>query len=238
MLKGYIISLINNHDATVATRLLIESIEKTQSQVDPVILPATTPDTIEEHLEQLGMKDIKYTYPMNASQDGVDINTGLRLTHYETKNIKARIACMVSHMRCWQTAIDTDETIVVLEHDALFKRKFDFSSLTKYFKGGIMGLNSPIGATRRAYVFDELARKIHGVQSVPYIDEKDVPQGLAGNSAYVITPKGAKRLLDKVREIGMWPNDALMNRQFFPWMQIVYPYYTEVQKGLKSTTTQ
>ena len=138
------------------------------------------------------MKDIKYTYPVDASQDGVDINTGLRLTHYETKNIKSRIACMVSHMRCWQTAIDTDETIVVLEHDALFKRKFDFSSLTKYFKGGIMGLNSPIGATRRAYVFDELARKIHGVQSVPYIDEKDVPQGLAGNSAYVITPKGAK----------------------------------------------
>ena len=203
MLKGYIISLINNHDATIATRLLIESIEKTQSQVDPVILPATTPDTIEEHLEQLGMKDIKYTYPVDASQDGVDINTGLRLTHYETKNIKSRIACMVSHMRCWQTAIDTDETIVVLEHDALFKRKFDFSSLTKYFKGGIMGLNSPIGATRRAYVFDELARKIHGVQSVPYIDERDVPQGLAGNSAYVITPKGAKKLLDKVREIGM-----------------------------------
>ena len=203
MLKGYIISLINNHDATVATRLLIESIEKTQSQVDPVILPATTPDTIEEHLEQLGMKDIKYTYPVDASQDGVDINTGLRLTHYETKNIKSRIACMVSHMRCWQTAIDNDETIVVLEHDALFKRKFDFSSLTKYFKGGIMGLNSPIGATRRAYVFDELARKIHGVQSVPYIDERDVPQGLAGNSAYVITPKGAKKLLDKVREIGM-----------------------------------
>lgn len=204
MLKGYIISLINNHDATVATRLLIESIEKTQSQVDPVILPATTPDTIEEHLEQLGMQGVKYTYPVDASQDGVDINTGLRLTHYETKNIKSRIACMVSHMRCWQTAIDNDETIVVLEHDALFKRKFDFSSLTKYFKGGIMGLNSPIGATRRAYVFDELARKIHGVQSVPYIDEKDVPQGLAGNSAYVITPKGAKKLLDKVREIGMW----------------------------------
>ena len=109
MLKGYIISLINNHDATVATRLLIESIEKTQSQVDPVILPATTPDTIEEHLEQLGMKDVRYTYPMDASQDGVDINTGLRLTHYETKNIKSRIACMVSHMRCWQTAIDNDE---------------------------------------------------------------------------------------------------------------------------------
>ena len=85
---------------------------------------------------------------------------------------------------------------------------------------------------------DVSCRKIHGVQSVPYIDDKDVPQGLAGNSAYVITPKGARKLLDKVDEIGMWPNDALMNRQFFPWMQVVYPYYTEVQKGLKSTTTQ
>ena len=53
MLKGYIISLINNHDATIATRLLIDSIKQTQSQIDPVILPATTPDTIEEHFDEL-----------------------------------------------------------------------------------------------------------------------------------------------------------------------------------------
>ena len=69
------------------------------------------------------------------------------------------------------------------------------------------------------------------------VDDVEVPQGLAGNSAYLITPKGAKKLLDKVREVGLWPNDAVMCKQFFPWMQVVYPYYTTIQRGLKSTTS-
>ena len=77
-----------------------------------------------------------------------------------------------------------------------------------------------------------------GLQSVPYVDDWDVPQGLAGNSAYMISPKAAKKLLNKVKEIGMWPNDALMCKQMFPWLEVVYPYYTTIQKGLTSTTTQ
>lgn len=238
LMKAFIISLVNNHDATVATRLLIESIEKTESQLEPIILPATIPDTVEKDLTAIGYEKVKWTYPVRPEQDGLDIKTGLKLTHYPTVSISNRIACMVSHMRCWQKAIDLDETIVVLEHDAVFNRQFKFSDLTKDFKGGIVGLNDPRGATRRASVFHEKASSRMGLQPVPEVDTWDVPQGLAGNSAYVISPKGAKKLLDKVKEVGMWPNDAIMCKQFFPWLQVVYPYYTTIQKGLKSTTTQ
>ncbi len=87
-------------------------------------------------------------------------------------------------------------------------------------------------------MFHEKVSSYVGVQPVPTIDDMDVPQGLAGNSAYMISPKGAKKLLDKVREVGMWPNDALMNKQFFPWLEVVYPYYTTIQRGLRSTTTK
>ena len=51
-------------------------------------------------------------------------------------------------------------------------------------------------------------------------------------------PEAARQLLNKTVEIGMWPNDALMCKQFFPWLQIVTPYYTTIQKGLTSTTTE
>jgi len=141
-------------------------------------------------------------------------------------------------MRAWQKAIDLDETIVVLEHDAFFTRQFWPEVLTSDWKGGIIGLNDPRGATRRSGVFHEKVSSYVGVQPVPTIDDMDVPQGLAGNSAYMISPKGAKKLLDKVREVGMWPNDALMNKQFFPWLEVVYPYYTTIQRGLRSTTTK
>lgn len=230
--------MINNHESTVATRHVIESIKKTGTKLEPIILPATTPKTIGEGIDQLDMNGIAWTYPLDEHQDGLDMKTGLRLTHYKTANHQNRVACMISHMRCWQKAIDLDETIVVLEHDALFVDSFLPEDLTSEWKGGIIGLNDPRGATRKSLEFHNKVSSYVGVQPVPTIDERNVPQGLAGNSAYMISPKGAKKLIDKVKEVGMWPNDALMNKQFFPWLEVVYPYYTTIQRGLKSTTTQ
>ena len=64
-----------------------------------------------------------------------------------------------------------------------------------------------------------------------------MPQGLAGNSAYIIKPAFAKKLIDKLKEKGGWPNDSLMCKQFFPdQLKVVYPYFTKVQ-GIQSTTT-
>ena len=47
----------------------------------------------------------------------------------------------------------------------------------------------------------------------------------------------AKELLETVAKLGIWPNDAIMCTQLFPWLRISYPYYTELQ-GVVSTTTQ
>lgn len=83
---------------------------------------------------------------------------------------------------------------------------------------------------------EELADYIH--YPCPYIDDPSIPQGLPGNSAYLITPMAAKKLVDKIHnETGLWPNDAVMCNQFFPDMlYCAYPYYTKVQ-GNKSTTS-
>lgn len=237
-MKAFIISLVNNHEATVATRMVIESIKKTKSELEPVILPATIPSTIDEDLKRLEMFGTRWTYPIKPEQDGLDLKTGLFLRHYETKNHANRVACMISHMRCWKMCIECNDEIVVLEHDALFTRKFVPKNLTEEWKGGIIGLNDPRGATRKSQVFHGKVSSSEGLQSVPTIDNWDVPQGLAGNSAYMISPNAARKLIDKVKEIGMWPNDALMCKQFFPWLQVVYPYYTTIQSGLRSTTTQ
>ena len=241
MIKANIITLVNNHQSTVATRTLIESIKKTKSEIDPLIFPATTPLSIPDDLKKSSFIDADachWSYPNDPSQDGLDMKTGLRLTHYPTRDPARRVACMISHMRCWQDCIDRQEDMIIFEHDALVTKQIKIKELTKDFHGGIIGLNNPIGATRRAQMFDEIAKQRDGLQPVPTIDDLDVPQGLAGNSAYYIQPAAAKKLLRKVEEIGMWPNDALMNKQFFPWLKIVYPYYTTIQKGLKSTTTQ
>ena len=237
MIKGYIITLDNNQPSVEACHKCIGSIRNTKSEIDPSVFVATVPRQIKRHLEEIDMGDIVWTYPLTKEEDGLDIKTGLYLRHYPTKKISNRTACMVSHMRLWHKCATGKKPIVILEHDAIFTRKFVFEPLEKEFKGGILGLNDPRGATRRSDVFHNIASSKMGLQPVPTVDDAEVPQGLAGNSAYLITPKGAKKLLDKVREVGMWPNDAIMCKQFFPWMQVVYPYYTTIQRGLKSTTT-
>ena len=237
MLKGYIITLDNNQESVEATHKCIGSIRNTKSEIDPSVFVATVPRQIKRHLEEIDMGGVVWTYPLTKEEDGLDIKTGLYLRHYPTKKISNRTACMVSHMRLWHKCATGKKPIIILEHDAIFTRKFVFEPLEKEFKGGILGLNDPRGATRRSDVFHNVASSKMGLQPVPSVDDVEVPQGLAGNSAYLITPKGAKKLLDKVREVGLWPNDAVMCKQFFPWMQVVYPYYTTIQRGLKSTTT-
>jgi GR25 family glycosyltransferase involved in LPS biosynthesis len=105
--------------------------------------------------------------------------------------------------------------------------------------GGIVGLNDPVGATRKWKVFFHKTAAFLGLQPTPYVDDPGdpaYPAGLAGNSAYIIKPWAAKKLLKKVEEVGLWPNDALMCRQFFPWIQVFFPFFTRVQQ-ITSTTT-
>ena len=61
-------------------------------------------------------------------------------------------------------------------------------------------------------------------------------KGLAGGSAYWLEPRVAKEFLEKIKEVGMWPNDAFICKENFMHLRIVYPYYTKVQ-GVASTTT-
>ena len=71
---------------------------------------------------------------------------------------------------------------------------------------------------------------------MPWIDDRSVPQGLPGNSAYIIKPNAAKKLVNLVNEYGLWPNDAIMCKQLIFEMGCTKKHFTQVQ-GTRSTTT-
>ena len=204
-------------------------------------------------------KAVRYTWPTHPSQDGLDLATGLYKRAYAAKDWQKVAACSISHMRLWQHCIDIDEPILILEHDAYFPEESAKWFTYKYialagqekavdggmqWTGGICGINHPAGATRKAQVFiqkvKEQVKNKTGLALAPYVDEPGdlpLPNGLAGNSAYIIKPWAAKKLLEKTAEIGIWPNDALMCRQFFPWLQVHYPFVTSIQNTPSTTTS-
>ena len=180
-------------------------------------------------------KKINWTYPWEGKQ--TCLKSGLTKSAYQTKNRNKRVACFMSHYHLWYKSATLNINVLVLEHDAQFIKKLDLSILEKGYD--IIGINNPIGATRKAKLYDEIIKKNkpNCVVPVPRIDDWDVPQGLAGNSAYIIKPAGAKALIDKVDELGAWPNDALMCYQNIKRLGVSTTYYTKVQ-GLPSLTTQ
>jgi len=127
--------------------------------------------------------------------------------------------------------------IMVFEHDSRIIRKLPADSTFQKSKFDIIGINDPSMATRKSKVYhDMILKNTEFFQPVPRIDEFNIPQGLAGNSAYVIKPAGAIKMIDLAQEHGMWPNDALMCYQLIETLGVTRNFYTRVQ-GLRSTTT-
>ena len=167
----------------------------------------------------------------------IDINSGLKLHPYLTAEPKKRIACFLSHYFLWNKCVNLNKPMFIFEHDAIFIKKtlpLDNFLKSKYH---IIGINHPFQATRRASVFDQMIQSnTEEFQRPPQIDDLTVPQGIAGNSAYFIKPKGAKKMLELTDQHGCWPNDALMCRQLIPLLGVSKTYYTKTQR-LGSTTT-
>ena len=178
---------------------------------------------------------LQWNYPWEGQE--TDLKTGLIKSAYRTADKRRRISCFMSHWYLWQRCIKLDETICILEHDARFIKKLPSDRTFKNSKYDIIGINDPSMATRKSKVYhDKILEGTQFFQPVPTIDEFNVPQGLAGNSAYVIKPVGAKIMIQLSQEHGMWPNDALMCKQLIPTIGVTRNFYTSVQ-GLRSTTT-
>lgn len=204
---------------------------------------AITPANVQNEIVKL---KIQWNYPWEGVQ--LDLATGLKKSAYPTKNRLARVACAVSHYKLWKACAALNKPILIMEHDAYFTQRLKgYYSILDDTRFDIIGINTPIGNTRRAQVFHqkvlEAQDPMHSdnhtdIILVPAIDNFDVPQGLAGNSAYIIKPNGARNLIVAVQRYGLWPNDAIMCKQLIPRMGVTKMYFTDCNHNLKSTTTQ
>ena len=192
---------------------------------------AVTPPIVDKTMKDL---DVQWNYPWTGAV--TDFATGLVKTAYKTAIPKARIACALSHYSLWNFCITLDEPILILEHDAVWITKFTLNIDRHNYD--IIGINNPLGATRKAQEFYRtIIENPNPVQLTPKIDSDTIPQGLAGNSAYIIKPSGAEHMVKLVKEYGLWPNDAIMCRQLVPRLGVTRKFYTHVGT-MRSTTTQ
>ena len=231
-MKAYVITIEGNEISETASQHCIESSWRVKNEFPIERFDAIVPGEVKALMRH--QYKIEWNYPWEG--EVLDFATGLVKKAYPTRNKDARIACALSHLALWEQCFDEREPILVLEHDAIFTKKLSYESLLK-FRYGIIGINEPFGATRMATVFHRMVQESKtDVANVPRIDNIKVPQGLAGNSAYVIKPWAAEEMLELVNDFGLWPNDALMCYQLFPLLGVSKTYYTKVQRTASTTT--
>ena len=231
MLDAFVITIPNHEVSQNAANVCIQSSKDVGNEFEVEKFDAIVPDQVDDLMKEY---NIKWNYTWEGTV--IDFATGLKKSAYRTATRGRRVACSLSHYTLWRRAKSSVRPTLVLEHDSKFIAKFNPNIIEKT-KLLIFGINNPLYATRRALQYKEAVQKSDRLFTlVPWIDDMSVPQGLAGNSAYIITPEGASKMIDLVDQYGLWPNDALMCRQLMPKLGVTTKFYTTVQ-GTPSTTS-
>lgn len=229
-MKAYVIVIDNHGISEFGYERLIESSFRVGNAFEIERFSAITPHDLP--------KAINWNYPVEGYI--YDLETGLKKSAYQGA-LTTRQACAMSHLTLWRRCAEGDQPFMILEHDAAFAQCAN-ELVDANLRYPIVGINNPLKATRRAQVFyDEVIKLVPSGKKVieaPWVDsDRLIPQGLAGNSAYIITPQGAETLVRLVGRYGLWPNDAIMCKQLLPnQLGVTTKFYTVVQ-NLQSTTT-
>jgi len=231
-MKSFVIVVEGNNISESGYRELKESYDKYGYEDELEVQYAIPPEKSENYA---GGNGLVWNYPWEG--EVTDLKTGLIKSAYTTADKRKRISCFLSHWYLWHKCKKLDEMIMIFEHDSRIIKKLPADSTFQKSKFDIIGINDPSMATRKSKLYhDIILKNSEFFQPVPRIDEFNVPQGLAGNSAYVIKPAGATKMIDLAQQHGMWPNDALMCYQLIENIGVTRNFYTRVQ-GLRSTTT-
>jgi GR25 family glycosyltransferase involved in LPS biosynthesis len=220
--KAFVISLLENQYSQACTARCIES----AAGINVQIFPAVSRDNAIETMRAYGLR---WTWAKDNTSEDVCRFTRLKQRPYG--DLLAKIGCSMSHYLLWERCVQVGEPFMILEHDAVFERPYE-----PFEFRGICQINDPAGATPRGLWWHTRMRdRGPGVFDKTHIFPDDVPDGLAGNSAYVIRPRAAGDLCAMARKIGLWPNDALMCRQLFD-LQELYPFVTHVEQTVSTTS--
>jgi len=229
-MKAFVITLFNDKYSVQSAENTLKTARQMNDDLHIEMVRAVTPDKI---------KDNTYSYPKEGETSTYE---GMTLVGYKAKDVGKKVACSLSHMHLWNKCVEMNEPIMILEHDAVFTRKFRLGKLMNEIQDGdIVMINDPRGATRRGQLYHEnIIRWDKGLNTIDGVNTADenVPDGLAGNSAYIITPSAAKKAIELQSTIGIWPNDALLCKQLFPKkLKSYYPYITRVEQTRSTTTS-
>ena len=130
------------------------------------------------------------------------------------------LSAFLSHHSLWQECADTNETFLILEHDAFVVDKIP---TFKQFKH-VMNIGKPS----------------YGKQQTPMrlgVNRLTSKAYFPGAHAYMLTPHGARMLIEKAKTHAA-PTDVFLNLQNFPTLEEYYPWPVEARDSFTTIQKQ
>ena len=201
MMYSYIITMMNNKKSVKAAKRCAKTAR--EFGYYPSFFKAITPEDNPIEIFE------KENLPVKA------FDTDTRYSRLEPA-----MCCFLSHRELWKISIEKNQTILVLEHDAVFKNK--------------------VPGEVSFYDFVNLGKPSYGKYRLPQnegmYDLFSKPGGyLPGTHAYILTPRAAGELLN-YSKIKPAPADLFLNKNTFPWIKEYYPWPIEADDSF--TTVQ
>jgi GR25 family glycosyltransferase involved in LPS biosynthesis len=191
-MKTFIITMVNNQRSVDAANQCLESCKK--FGYDAEIFEAITPDDGPYGiLEKEGLPKENILLEKSCSK------------------LRPALCCFLSHYFLWKRAIELNETILCLEHDAIMVNKL----APRLKHSGVCNLGKP------SYGYFIKAKKA----GTYYLFSKP-NNHFPGTHAVLVSPEGAKKLI-KQAKVRVGALDLFLNKTDFPWLSEYYPWPVE-----------
>lgn len=138
------------------------------------------------------------------------------ITRFGAGHIDSELGAFISHFRLWELCKLKNENIIIFEHDAYLSGHVNIDELKK-FDGDILNLGKPNWGNRiwegKNIIKREVCKKNHNIHKPEYGECQCNSQWLFGAHSYVITPKGASKLLSSIKKFGILPADLCIRQE-------------------------
>lgn len=157
----------------------------------------------QKQLDELGINYQRWQ--ANSVENLTDNEYEKWANDWQRKLRRTEVACFLSHYRAWQYIVDNKKPFLILEDDAL---------LSQHLPRTLLGISANKHIKYDHITFETRGRKKlirkQGVDINNDVALHDLFLDKTGAAAYLLTPKGAKILIEQVHQYGAGLADALL----------------------------
>ena len=147
----------------------------------------------------------------NAEEERLINNIPIGSITDEYADPAACLGCFMSMYRLWEKIASSRQSTIILEHDAVFT-----DALPDYISGDIVNLARPSYG-------DFNTKQNTGIYSLFSKSGGYFP----GSHGYLLTPKGASKLILAAKQDGAYATDLFLCKQRFKDLKEIYPWIIE-----------